>query len=109
VGRFFGRKKIEEATLFSEEGSLPILSQEVQVAVGMEQALLASMELVMFHKDAWNELVSRLAERGVYAEISEDARGEYEALMGRLRACLTVVAQESKVATELTNRLENND
>ena len=102
----FGRKKSTPVSPISDDTPL---SNEIQMSVATEQALLSALEMIVFHREAWNELVEHLEDMGVNAHISAEATEQYTEMNNRLRASLTVLSQESSIASELSIRLEMND
>ena len=84
-----------------------LLTNETQMNVAIDHALVTALEMIVWQKEAWNELVARLADNGLNVSITTEASEEYATFQNRLRACLVVVAQESSIPTDIMKKIGN--
>jgi cell wall assembly regulator SMI1 len=100
--RIFKRKPAKFDNLITTND---LLSAEEQVSVAKDQALLATLEMVAWQTEAWNELVERLAGNGLLISFSPEQKSHYTMLMKRLEASMTVMAQSANIPQEIIERL----
>ena len=73
--------------------------------IATEAALVAAVQMVIFQKEAWNDLVDDLEDRGVTVEISEEAKIEYAGIMLRIQAAFTVARENLNFTDEMMKGL----
>lgn len=76
-----------------QEVDVPPLTDDVQLMVATESALVAAVELILLQREAWNELVEGLEESGMGVQISPQAAERFEMLMARLNAAMKVTGE----------------
>ena len=102
LGWFLG---VYEFTNEEQEFAFPTekeaLDGDIQVMIATEEALVAAMQMIVFQKEAWNDLCDALEERGVNVEMPHDAQVEYAALLLRMQAALTVAKQNLNITDDI--------
>jgi hypothetical protein len=96
--RFFRRKPAE---VFSD----PIA--ETEELISLEQALLASLQIITFQKEAWEDLKYVLEGRGLSVNPTPNAQNEYRDLYAHLRASMVVLAEVKKYPTKIIENIGN--
>lgn len=100
--RLFKRKSGKFDNLITSDD---LLSAEEQVSVAKDQALLATLEMVAWQTEAWNELVEQVSHSGFRISFTPQAQNHYMMLMKRLEASMTVMAQSANTPVEIIERL----
>jgi hypothetical protein len=83
---FFGKRD-------NGESGDDALAVDAQVSIASELSLSAAVDMIVFLKTAWNELVSEVEAAGIYVGITAEAEKEYLDIMARLRASLIVMRE----------------
>jgi hypothetical protein len=78
---------------------------ENEKLISLEQALLASLQIITFQKEAWDDLKSALERGGISVTPTQQAQGEYKDLYAHLRASMVVLAEASNHPTEILNQI----
>jgi hypothetical protein len=100
--RLFRRKPAKFDNLIK---TTDLLSAEEQISVAKDQALLATLEMVAWQTEAWNELVEQLTDGGLRIGFTDEAHAHYLTLMKRLEASMTVMAQSANIPQDIIERL----
>jgi len=64
-----------------------------QFAIATEEALAAAVDLIQFQAEVYHDLVHAIRDVGLGVTPSPDALGEYETIMERWRAAITVARE----------------
>lgn len=96
--RFFRRSPAE---VFTD----PIA--ETERLISLEQALLASLQIITFQKEAWDDLKKALERGGISVEPTEQAQSDYKDLYAHLRASMVVLAETTNYPTEVLSEIGN--
>ena len=66
---------------------------DAQIRVATEAALQASVDLIQFQREAWNDLVDAVTTVGICVNVSAEAEYEHDEILGRLKAALAVAKE----------------
>jgi predicted cobalt transporter CbtA len=66
---------------------------DAQIRVATEAALQAAVDLIIFQREAWNDLVDAVTDVGVHVHISPAAQTEHDEILGRMKAALDVAKE----------------
>ena len=84
----FRKKKQKPVLDFTD-----LLSADVEHTIVLQQALLASLKIITFQKEAWADLKELLEEKGVSVMANSEAQQQYKDLHAPLRASMVVLAE----------------
>jgi len=81
------------------------LSSDKQIEIAMEQGFSVALEIVAYHYEIWDEVVSSLANLGAEISLSEETYADLDRLGNRLAAILLVLGENTNTPKETIERL----
>jgi putative alpha-1,2-mannosidase len=98
----FRRKKQEAVVDFTAT-----LTIEGEKEIAIESALLTSLKLIQFQREAWNDLVEAVTGVGISVNPSAEAQQEYKELLMQLQAAMVVLAENTNYPTDIISQIGN--